>query len=143
MSKQSKQILKEEIGKRFPNVLDNILTFESTTHIQSLLLQSSVFLLPLKKFHPQFGLEALSAATAGVPILVSGNSGVAELLHKLGESESIVTSSDPEIWKDHIVAKVLHPVSAREHAQRLREKLLQDSSRRETHLRFISKITGK
>ena len=137
------QILKEEIAKRFPNVLVTILTFESSTHIQSLLLQSSVFLLPLKKNHPQFGNEALSAATAGVPILVSGNSGVAELLSKHGEIESIVTSFDPKIWKDKIVQKILYPELARENASRLRQKLLRDGSLRETHLRLISKITGK
>ena len=140
---KNEQILKEEIGKRFPNVLVTITHFASTTHIQSLLLKTSVFLLPLKKLYPQFGIEALSAATAGIPILVSGNSGIAELLRKLGESESVVTSSDPNIWKDEIVQKMLCPELARKNASRLRQKLLQDGTLRKTHLRFISKITGE
>ena len=135
--------LRETFRSSFPNAPSNMLTFHRTTHLQSFLLKSSVLLLPLKKLHPQFGLEALNAAVAGVPILVSGNSGVAALLCKIGETESIVPYFDTDIWTDRIVKKVLDPDTAREHAQRLKQNLLQNPTFGGTHAKFISRITGE
>ena len=50
-----------------------------------------------------FGITALEALSAGLPVLVSGNSGLGEALKKvpLG-SQSVVDSEDPNVWAREI-----------------------------------------
>ena len=50
-----------------------------------------------------FGIKALEALSAGLPVLVSGNSGLGEALKKvpLG-SQSVVDSEDPKDWAREI-----------------------------------------
>ena len=50
-----------------------------------------------------FGIKALEALSAGLPVLVSGNSGLGEALRKvpLG-SQSVVDSEDPKDWAKEI-----------------------------------------
>ena len=64
----------------------DVLTSLKPEEMKSWIIRSSVFLLPLKRNCSKFGLEALTAAAAGVPILVSENSGVAALLKEMEES---------------------------------------------------------
>ena len=52
-----------------------------------------------------FGLSALQALSAGLPVLVSGNSGIAEALRKVPNgSQCIVDSEDPADWARAIKA---------------------------------------
>ena len=52
-----------------------------------------------------FGLAALEALSAGLPVLVSGNSGLAEALKKVPHGAScVVTSDDPKDWASAIRA---------------------------------------
>ena len=64
-----------------------------------------------------FGLAALEALSAGLPILVSGNSGFADALQKvLNGSNCVVNSEDPKIW-----AKAIANVRKKKRADRLQE----------------------
>ena len=64
-----------------------------------------------------FGLTALEAMSAGLPILVSGNSGFGETLCSLPFGRSVVVESeDPKEW-----AKAISAVRQKDRAQRLQE----------------------
>ena len=128
------------------------LTFKTETpadnaKLQSYLKRSSLFLLPLKPDSPLFGTEGLSAIAAGVPILVSRYSGIAQLLKGMAEHDPIVcetkSQSATDIWKYKILERLLRPGESQEAANRLREQLLLDSSIAETHLEFINIIASK
>ena len=50
-----------------------------------------------------FGLVALEAISAGIPVLVAGESGIAEALHEVHGGQSfIVESDDAEVWAQRI-----------------------------------------
>ncbi|CAH3167968.1 unnamed protein product, partial [Porites evermanni] len=52
-----------------------------------------------------FGLAALEALSAGLPVLVSGNSGFGEALRKVPHGSScVVESEDPKDWANAIKA---------------------------------------
>ena len=108
--------------------------------------KSNLFLLPLKSNSPLFGTEALAAIAAGVPVLVSRNSGIASLLRKMQHDESVVYKNESEvntkIWKDRIIQKLTKPDRAQQRANTLREQLLLDTSIAQTHLDFINAIAG-
>ena len=77
-----------------------------------------------------FGLSALEAISAGLPVLVSGNSGIAEALRKVPNgSQCIVDSEDPADWARAIkaVRKKKRNVRLAE-AKILRENYLQKFS---------------
>ena len=64
-----------------------------------------------------FGLTALEAMSAGLPILVSGNSGFGETLRGLTEGKSVVIDSDdPKEW-----AKAIGAIRKKPRIQRLEE----------------------
>ena len=113
------------------------------------MMESTLFLLPLKKNFSVFGLEALTAALAGIPILVSENSGFAALLHDMGEDgHSIVRQrknfeSNVKAWGECIWEKISRQNKARDEANKLREYLLQSTLIGTTHRKFISTITGR
>ena len=69
-----------------------------------------------------FGLAALEALSAGLPVLVSGNSGLCETLQEVPNgSNCVVESEDPKDW-----ANAIRAVRKKKRKQRLREaKLLQ------------------
>ena len=70
-----------------------------------------------------FGLAALEALSAGLPVLVSGNSGLGEALQEVPNgSHCVVESEDPKDWANAIKA-----VRKKKRKLRLREaKLLQE-----------------
>ena len=74
-----------------------------------------------------FGLSALEAISAGLPVLVSGNSGIAEALKEVTYgSQCIVNSEDPAAWASAIKAVRDRKRNVRlEEAKTLREKYLQ------------------
>ena len=122
-------------------------TLADNTKLQSYLKRSSVFLLPLKPDSPLFGTEALTATAAGIQVLVSRYSGIARLLERMAEDESVVCGikSEPvvNIWKDRILERLLRPEESQRAANRLREQLLLDTSVAQTHLDFINIIASK
>ena len=64
-----------------------------------------------------FGLTALEALSAGLPILVSGNSGFGDTLRTLPLGKPfVVDSADPKEW-----AKAIEDVSLKDRSQRLQE----------------------
>ena len=71
-----------------------------------------------------FGLTALEALSAGLPILVSGNSGLGDTLRTLPLGKPfVVDSDDPEEW-----AKAIEAVRLKDRAKRLEEiKMLRTS----------------
>ena len=101
----------------------------------------------MKPDSPLFGTEALAAIAAGVPVLVSRYSGIAQLLQRMGKDEHVVygIKSEPiiDIWKDRILERLLRPEESQRSANRLREQLLLDTSIAETHLDFINIIASK
>ena len=115
--------------------------------LQSHLKRSTLFLLPLKPDSPLFGTEALAAIAAGVPILVSKYCGLASLLRRMAEDESVVygtkLESHLETWKDRILEKLLRPDESQKAANRLREQLLLATSIAQTHLDFINVIASE
>ena len=110
------------------------------------LRKSNLFLLPLKPDSPLFGTEALAAIAAGVPVLVSRDSGLASLLDTMLEDESIVGKNKMKVnaqsWKEHIIQKLVRPGESQKSANRLREQLLLNTSIAQTHLDFINVISG-
>ena len=77
-----------------------------------------------------FGLSSLQAISAGLPVLVSGNSGIAEALKEVSiGSQCIVDSEDPANWASAI--KAVHDKKRNvrlEEAKSLRENYLQKFS---------------
>ena len=69
-----------------------------------------------------FGLTALEAMSAGLPILVSGNSGFGEALRDLPTGDSfVIDSDDPKAWAREIAAIRKKPrIQLLEDIQRLR-----------------------
>ena len=123
-----------------------IATSESTEKLKSCIMRSSVFLLPLKSNSSKFGLEALNAAAAGVPILVSENSGIAVLMEEIGESEHTVVRRkrdfklDVQAWKEKIMEKI---AKRQNQEERIRQTLLKNENIARTHLNFMSTIFRK
>ena len=79
--------------------------------------------------------------------MVSRYSGVASLLQKMTEDESVVYGiiSQPatDMWKDKILERLLRPEESQRTANRLKEKLLLDTTIAETHLDFVHIIASK
>ena len=111
------------------------------------LKRATVLILPLKPESPLFGTEALVAMAAGVPILVSRNSGIASYLHSKSLSEPIVwdhkgTAKDVETWKERLIQKIVNPNEALGTTRELRKMLLLDTDIASTHLDFIQTVAG-
>ena len=115
--------------------------------LQSCLKRSTLFLLPFKPDSPLFGKEALAAIAAGVPVLVSRYSGIARLLQGMAEDKPVVYVIKSELatdmWKERILKRLLRLDISQQAANRLRERLLLDTSVAETHMEFINIIASK
>ena len=112
---------------------------ENTTKVKTVLRRSNLFVFPTKPDSPVYGTEALTAAAAGVPILVSQDSGIASLLQSIYQDESLVKTKT-QTWRERIIEKLVRPDEAQQTADRLREQL--DTSIAQTHLDFIDTVTG-
>ena len=76
-----------------------------------------------------FGLAALEALSAGLPVLVSGNSGIGKALKKVPNgSYCVVNSVDPNEW-----AKAIRIIWRKERKGRLREAILLRQNYAETY----------
>ena len=149
---------KDEWKKTFEDILhkrnlkDTGLSFQTEAPLtidkmKIYLRKSHLFLLPLKVDSPLFGTEALAAIAAGVPVLISKDSGLASLLDTMIEDESIVgknkLKANVQTWKERIIQKLVKPEESKQTAKRLREQLLLDTSIAESHLDFINTIAGR
>ena len=149
---------RDEWKKHFKDVLlernlnDTGLSFQTETPLtidkmKIHLRKSNLFLLPLKVDSPLFGTEALAAIAAGVPVLLSKDSGFASLLNTMIEDEPIVgknkLKANVQTWKERIIQKLVNPEESQKTAKRLRDQLLLDTSIAQTHLDFINTIAGK
>ena len=64
-----------------------------------------------------FGLTALEALSAGLPILVSGNSGFGDALRSVPSGKSfVVDSEEPKVW-----AEAISVVRKKKRPERLKE----------------------
>ena len=144
--KEFVEILKghEAVGRTLNFQCDSPENFEKLT---AYLRKTNLMISPLKPSSPLFGTETLSAIAAGVPVLVSNQSGIASLLKMICQDESVVKEStlhsNVETWKEGILKKLLRPGDSQERANRLREELLLDTKIAQTHLDFIGTIVGK
>ena len=93
---------------------------ESREQLAHLFCEVDLVIMPSRT--EGFGLAALEALSAGLPVLVSGNSGVGEALKEVPYGSScVVKSEDPKDW-----AKEIRAVREKKRKLRLREaKLLQ------------------
>ena len=65
--------------------------------LKSLLLQADLVVMPSRT--EGFGLTGLEAMSAGLPVLVSGNSGFGEALCRTAtDSAFVIESEDPTVW---------------------------------------------
>lgn len=122
---------------------------DKTEELLKLFKKCHLCLLPLESCSPLFGTEALMAAYASVPILVSDHSGIAHLLQAAGEVEPIVTGmtgnfeNDVTKWTERVLQKLYKPDDNQSCAERLRKKLLVDCNIAASQLQFVRFITGK
>ena len=88
---------------------------QSKARLKELFFEVDLAIMPSRT--EGFGLTALEALSAGLPILVSGNSGFAHALRVLPWGNSfVVDSDDPKEW-----AKAIAAVRQKGRAQRLQE----------------------
>ena len=91
---------------------------ESRKHLAELFSEVDLAIMPSRT--EGFGLAALEALSAGLPVLVSGNSGLGEALKKVPfGSHYIVDSEDPKEWTKAIMA-----VHHKDREVRLRECMI-------------------
>ena len=94
--------------------------------LNSYMMKTNLFLLPLKSYSLQFGSEALLAVASGVPILISNSCGLAPLMEKLDAGKPVADdtfddeSDVDKMWKDRILELLLNPEEAQLRANRLR-----------------------
>ena len=88
---------------------------QSKERLKELFYEADLAIMPSRT--EGFGLTALEALSAGLPILVSGNSGFGDALRILPLGKPIVVdSADPKEW-----AKAIRGVRLRDRAERLQE----------------------
>ena len=105
-------LLKTGISKKQLTVLSFV---EDKERLKGLFCEADVAIMPSRT--EGFGLTALEAMSAGLPILVSGNSGFGETLRGLTEGKSVVIDSDdPKEW-----AKAIDAIRQKPRIQRLEE----------------------
>ena len=88
---------------------------QSKERLKELFCEVDLVIMPSRT--EGFGLTALEALSAGLPILVSGNSGFGETLRTLPLGKPfVVDSADPKDW-----AKAIEAVRLKDRAKRLQE----------------------
>ena len=87
----------------------------SKERLKELFCEVDLYIMPSRT--EEFGLTALEALSAGLPILISGNSGFGEALCTIPSGKSfVVESEDPEEW-----AKAIAGVRQKERSDRLQD----------------------
>ena len=121
--------------------------FRDVSDLRKFFQMSSVCILPFKHSATVFGIEGLWAAFAGVPVLVSCNTGIARFLQSLNTSESLIKQhadlhEGERLWTAEIQRKICNPDTARGRAKNLQQKCLYDTSIAYSHLELIRTILG-
>ncbi len=148
---------KEQWEKHFDFILDRVskddkrLGFsyrdlQNEKELRNILTKTSLCILPLKPDSTLYGIEALLAAYAGVPVLVARNAGIADHLYRIHATNSIMdvkgSVTDTEKWKYGITRKVLNAVESEQEACEIRNYLLTDTGIEASHWSFINAIIG-
>ena len=108
----AKKILKHEMSKNQLSVEEYI---KDRDRLKELLLRMDLVIMPSRT--EGFGLTALKALSAGLPVLAGRNSGFSEALKKVDFGELCVVKSDePEDW-----SKAIKKVRQKERKKRLDE----------------------
>ena len=108
----AKNLLKSGINK---NQLSVRKFLQNKERLKELFCEVDLCIMPSRT--EGFGLTALEALSAGLPILVSGNSGFGEALCTVPSGKSfVVESEDPEEW-----AKAIAGVRQKERSDRLQD----------------------
>ena len=108
----AKNLLKSGIDKKQLTVKKFV---QNKERLKELFCEVDLCIMPSRT--EGFGLTALEALSAGLPILVSGNSGFGEALCTVPSGKSfVVESEDPEEW-----AKAIAGVRQRERSDRLQD----------------------
>ena len=105
--------------------------------LKMMFYQSDLVALPSRT--EGFGLVALEAISAGVPILVSGESGIAEALREVEGGNTVIVESDEgaDEWAQRIIETSIESAKEREaKAKRLRENYRKVYSWRTECVRF-------
>ena len=88
---------------------------QSKERLKELFFEVDLAIMPSRT--EGFGLTALEALSAGLPILVSGNSGFADALRALPSGNAfVVESADPKVW-----AQAIKDVRLKDREKRLQE----------------------
>lgn len=132
--------LSAELSPHLRNIAPDFRSFASPQQVRDHLQWADVVLMP-SRMEP-FGLVAMEAIACGVPVLITSNSGVADLLHEKapGLSSGMVVKTsryhptdkpdfkqaDVKDWTDALVKLVHSNRAAFINAKQLREQLLQD-----------------
>jgi len=94
----AKKLLKQGLSRSQLTVKGYV---ENRDHLATLLSTANLAVIPSRT--EGFGLAALEALSAGLPFLVSQNSGFGEALQQVPSGSSwIVDSEDPEQWAEAI-----------------------------------------
>ncbi len=121
-------------------------TMQEQNELKTSLKRASLCVLPLMSQSNLFGVESMMAAYAGVPVVVSSNSGFANLLRQIPVTNSILdvkgVPADLAVWEDKIFQKIMNVKESEEEAIAIKKNLLLDISIEESHNKFITAITG-
>ena len=91
---------------------------ESREQLRKLFIEADLVVMPSRI--EGFGLAALEALSAGLPVLVGGNSGLGEALKEVqGGSSCVVESNEPKDW-----ANAIRAVRRKDREMRLKESII-------------------
>ncbi|XP_035670263.1 uncharacterized protein LOC118411879 [Branchiostoma floridae] len=152
---KTKRILEEKL--RSGRVKPTLLPYGTQEEIRRDMEACHLVLMPSRA--EPFGLVGLEAIAAGVPVLISEHSGLAELIEELSDrlgqptfrhcivrmKGDTATDADTEKWAERIEDVLKNARSEFEEARAFREKLLASKYWEESHQTFLQAcgITGR
>ncbi|XP_078577674.1 uncharacterized protein LOC144862760 isoform X2 [Branchiostoma floridae x Branchiostoma japonicum] len=145
--KDSKRILEEKL--RSGRVKPTLLPYGTQEEIRQDMEACHLVLMPSRA--EPFGLVGLEAIAAGVPVLISEHSGLAELIEELSDrlgqptfrhcivkmKGDTATDADVEKWAERIEDVLTNARSEFAEARAFREKLLASKYWEESHKKFL------
>ncbi|KAI8521038.1 hypothetical protein Bbelb_007920 [Branchiostoma belcheri] len=144
--KESKRILDEKL--RSGRVKPTLLPYGTQEEIRRDMENCHLVLMPSRA--EPFGLVGLEAIAAGVPVLISEHSGLAELIEELSDRLGQPTfrhcivkmkendaTTDEEKWAERIEDVIKNARSEFEEARAFKEKLLASKYWEESHQKFL------
>ncbi|XP_078697542.1 uncharacterized protein LOC144925429 [Branchiostoma floridae x Branchiostoma belcheri] len=145
----SKKILEDNLSS--PDLIPTLRSYGTQADIRDDMMTAHLVLMPSRS--EPFGLVGLEAIAAGIPVLISDKTGLAEMINdlindkKLSEEhrhvivETSVNDSDPagdaKRWADKIVDILKHSDSEFEKAARFKKELVESRYWEESHNEFL------